>query len=103
MLTCTDQERVREEARANRFPHSGLVQCLTMGAMFAAGTARQNRQAGRERDPRYFQLGKGGFWHRTSYAVSRIFIARTDCGHNQFNHSEIFVLVQREMESWRAP
>jgi len=22
-------------------------------------------------DPRFFQLGKGGFWHRTGYAVSR--------------------------------
>jgi len=40
-------------------------------------------------DPRYFQLGKGGFWHRTGYAVTRIFITRTDSGHNQFNYSEI--------------
>ncbi len=31
-------------------------------------------------DPRYFQLGKGGFGHRTWYAVSRIFITRTDSG-----------------------
>jgi hypothetical protein len=23
-------------------------------------------------DPRYFQLGKGGVWHRTMYAMSRI-------------------------------
>ncbi len=41
-------------------------------------------------DPRYFQLGKGGFWHRTGYAVSRIFVTRTDSGHSQFNYSEIF-------------
>jgi hypothetical protein len=40
-------------------------------------------------DPRYFQLGKGGFWHRTKYAVSRIFITRTDSGGAQFNFSEI--------------
>jgi hypothetical protein len=40
-------------------------------------------------DPRYFQLGQGGFWHRTWYAVSRIFITRTDSGHNRFNFSEI--------------
>ncbi len=41
-------------------------------------------------DPRYFQLGKGGIWHRTGYAVSRIFVTRSDSGHEQFNYSEIF-------------
>jgi hypothetical protein len=41
-------------------------------------------------DPRYFQLGKGGIGHRTWYAVSRIFITRTDSGHSQFNYSEVF-------------
>jgi hypothetical protein len=40
-------------------------------------------------DPRYFQLGKGGFWRRTGYAVSRIFVTRTDSGHDRFNFSEI--------------
>jgi hypothetical protein len=40
-------------------------------------------------DPRYFQMGKGGFWRRTGYAVSRIFVTRTDSGTNQFNYSEI--------------
>jgi hypothetical protein len=40
-------------------------------------------------DPRFFQSGKGGFGHRTVYAVSRIFITRTDSGHSQFNYSEI--------------
>jgi hypothetical protein len=40
-------------------------------------------------DPRYYQLGKGGFWHRTGYAVSRIAITRGDSGHNQFNFSEV--------------
>lgn len=40
-------------------------------------------------DPRYFQSGKGGFAHRTGYAVSRIFVTRTDSGHNTFNFSEI--------------
>jgi hypothetical protein len=40
-------------------------------------------------DPRYFQLGKGTFLHRAGYAVSRIFITRTDSGHAQFNYSEI--------------
>jgi hypothetical protein len=39
--------------------------------------------------PRFFQLGKGGFWHRTGYAISRIFITRSDSGTSQFNTSEI--------------
>jgi hypothetical protein len=40
-------------------------------------------------DPRYFQLGRGGIWHRTMYSVSRIFVTRTDRGALQFNYSEI--------------
>jgi hypothetical protein len=43
-----------------------------------------------QQDPRYYQLGKGSFWHRTSYAVSRIFFTRSDSGKAQFNYSEIF-------------
>lgn len=39
-------------------------------------------------DPRYFQLGNGRFIHRVGYAVSRIFVARTDSGHQRFNYSE---------------
>jgi hypothetical protein len=39
-------------------------------------------------DPRYFQLGKGGFWHRAGYAALRIFITPTDSGKTQFNYSE---------------
>jgi hypothetical protein len=39
-------------------------------------------------DPRYYQLGKGGFWRRAGYAASRIFITRTDSGKRQFNYSE---------------
>lgn len=41
-------------------------------------------------DPRYFQAGKGGFWRRAGYAVSRIVVTRSDSGDNQFNASEIF-------------
>jgi hypothetical protein len=41
-------------------------------------------------DPRFFQSGKGGFWHRTGYAMSRVFVTRTDSGGSQFNFSEIF-------------
>lgn len=40
-------------------------------------------------DPRYFRLGAGSFFKRTSYAVSRIWITRTDAGGSTFNFSEI--------------
>jgi hypothetical protein len=40
-------------------------------------------------DPRYYQLGKGGFWHRTEYALSRLVITRTDAGNHTFNFGEI--------------
>jgi hypothetical protein len=40
-------------------------------------------------DPRFFQSSEGGFAHRTGYAVSRIFVTRTDSGRPQFNYSEI--------------
>jgi hypothetical protein len=40
-------------------------------------------------DPRFFRLGSGSFWHRTSYAASRIFVTRMDNGSNRFNISEI--------------
>lgn len=40
-------------------------------------------------DPRYFQSGKGSFWHRAAYALSRIIITRGDSGRTQFNVSEI--------------
>ncbi|MGB6474449.1 MAG: hypothetical protein WBF04_10250 [Candidatus Sulfotelmatobacter sp.] len=40
-------------------------------------------------DPRFFQSSQGGFAHRTGYAISRIFVTRTDSGHSQFNYSEI--------------
>jgi len=40
-------------------------------------------------DPRYYQLGKGGFVRRTGYALSRLVITRTDSGHNTFNFGEV--------------
>ncbi|HUB81628.1 MAG TPA: hypothetical protein VMB03_22675 [Bryobacteraceae bacterium] len=40
-------------------------------------------------DPRYFQLGEGPFIHRLGYALSRIFVTRSDSGSTQFNFSEI--------------
>jgi hypothetical protein len=41
-------------------------------------------------DPRFFQSGKGSFWHRTWYSFSRIIITRSDSGKSQVNYSEIF-------------
>jgi hypothetical protein len=40
-------------------------------------------------DPRFFQKNDGGFARRAGYAMSRIFVTRTDSGHSQFNYSEI--------------
>jgi hypothetical protein len=40
-------------------------------------------------DPRFFQSGHGGFWHRTRYAMSRVIITRGDSGRSQANFSEI--------------
>jgi hypothetical protein len=40
-------------------------------------------------DPRYFELGAGGFWHRASYAASRSLVTRSRSGAAQFNVSEI--------------
>jgi len=40
-------------------------------------------------DPRFYTLGRGGFFKRTGYAVSRLFITRTDAGGRTFNLSEI--------------
>ena len=40
-------------------------------------------------DPRYYTLGHGGFFKRTGYAVSRLFITRTDAGGRTFNFSEV--------------
>ena len=41
-------------------------------------------------DPRFFQSGHGGFWHRSWYAFSRIILTRGDSGKPQFNYSEFF-------------
>jgi hypothetical protein len=65
------------------------------GAAFADG-AIENFMTGAilpsllREDPRYYQLGKGTFWRRTAYAISRIFVTRTDSGHQRFDYSEIF-------------
>jgi hypothetical protein len=58
----------------------GTIENFWVGAVFPS-LLRQ--------DPRFFQKGKGGFWHRTGYAISRMVIIRSDSGSNQFNFSEI--------------
>jgi hypothetical protein len=40
-------------------------------------------------DPRYYTLGRGGFVHRTSYSITRLFVTRTDKNGRSFNISEI--------------
>lgn len=40
-------------------------------------------------DPRYYTLGRGGFFKRTGYAVSRLLVTRTDSGRRTINISEI--------------
>jgi len=40
-------------------------------------------------DPRYYTMGKGGFFKRTGYAVSRLLITRTNSGKTTFNISEV--------------
>ena len=63
------------------------------GAAFA-DTAIENFMVGAvfpsllHQDPRYYQLGKGGFWRRAGHAALQIFITRNDSGKTQFNYSE---------------
>lgn len=40
-------------------------------------------------DPRFYQLGHGGFLRRTAHALSRVFITRSDAGQSQPNYSEL--------------
>jgi hypothetical protein len=65
------------------------------GAAFADGTIENFWTSAilpsvLHQDPRFYELGKGSFWHRTGYAVSRIFVTRSDSARSQFNTSEIF-------------
>jgi hypothetical protein len=40
-------------------------------------------------DPRYYTMAKGGFFKRTGYAVTRLFVTRTNSGNATFNISEV--------------
>jgi len=43
-----------------------------------------------KQDPRYFRVGSGGGsgWHRTRYALTRVFVGRNDKGDWTFNYPE---------------
>jgi hypothetical protein len=41
-------------------------------------------------DPRYYQLGHGGFKKRAGHALSRLLVTRADSGKTEFNYSEVF-------------
>jgi len=61
------------------FADSGVENYLT-GAIFPSIT---------HEDPRYYTLYRGGFFHRTRYATSRLLITKNDAGAARFNLSEI--------------
>jgi hypothetical protein len=61
------------------FADSGVENYLT-GAIFPAIT---------HEDPRYYTLFREGFFHRTRYAISRLWITKNDAGASRFNVSEI--------------
>ena len=58
-----------------------IIENFMVGAVFASAL---------HQDPRFYQSERGGFFQRSGYAVSRIFVTRSDSGHAQFNYSEIF-------------
>lgn len=65
-----------------------------VGAAFADNTI-ENFMVGAvfpsllKEDPRYYRVGTGGIWRRSEYAVSHVFVTRTDSGRKQLNFSEI--------------
>jgi hypothetical protein len=71
------------EGYAKRFGATyadGAIENFMTGAVFASVL---------HQDPRFYVSTKGSFAHRTGYAISRIFITRSDAGTSQFNCSEI--------------
>jgi hypothetical protein len=59
----------------------GTIENFMVGAVLASALRQ---------DPRYYVLGKGSFWHRAGYALSRIIVTRSDSGRAEFNTSQIF-------------
>jgi len=58
-----------------------MIENFMVGAVFASAL---------HQDPRFYQSGKGGFFRRTGYAVTRLVVTRNDSGKSQFNYSEVF-------------
>lgn len=40
-------------------------------------------------DTRFYTKGRGGFWNRTGYALTRVVITRSDSGNSVFNAGEV--------------
>jgi hypothetical protein len=64
------------------------------GALFADGVLSNYMTeavlpAWLHQDPRFFRSGEGTFWKRTSYALTRVVVTRSDMNHRRFNSSEI--------------
>jgi hypothetical protein len=49
--------------------------------------SRKSRR--KSQDPRYYQLGHGGFWRLSEHAVGRVLMTRSDSGQKQLNYSEL--------------
>ncbi len=68
---------------ARYFWHSYVDQAVENYSVEAIGPILTHQ------DNRYYTLGKGGFFKRTGYALSRVVITRNDAGHETFNSSEV--------------
>jgi hypothetical protein len=66
--------------RYGAYAADGTIENFFVGAIFPSIL---------HQDPRFFQKPEGSFFSRAGYAVSRIFVTRTDSGNHQFNYSEI--------------
>src|ERR1700730_10997374 len=96
-LSCSSPALPAKDSRPSRFPALG-----TGGAGFSRYYWRQftDQASGTffteavlptltHENPRYYNLGKNGFFKRASYTLSRTFITRNDRGTNEFNISEV--------------
>ena len=89
-----DKRKAWHELCALRHKRLDLVQDSQHLSLFVDGAIENYMTeaiipAATKEDPRYYTMGKGGFVKRTGYAVSRLFITRTNSGGRTFNLSEI--------------
>jgi hypothetical protein len=76
------------------YGQGALAYAKRYGAYFADGTIENFMVSAASpsllhQDPRYFQMGEGGFRRRMAYAITRTVVTRADNGHREFNFSEI--------------